>query len=98
MCVKLLFYVFIFYSLLNDHPADEMGGKPVQVRVTQGKEPAHFRQLFKGNMIIYKGGNASGFTNSGNCSEQADVALFHIRGDLYMNNKSFFIVVRYVNN
>jgi len=28
----------------------------VQVRVTQGKEPAHFRQLFLGKMIIYEGG------------------------------------------
>ena len=27
---------------------DERGGKPVQVRVVQGKEPAHFRALFKG--------------------------------------------------
>ena len=35
--------------------SDSMGGKPVQVRVTQGKEPAHFRQLFKGNMIVFKG-------------------------------------------
>ena len=34
---------------------DSMGGKPVQVRVTQGKEPAHFRQLFKGKMIVFKG-------------------------------------------
>jgi len=32
-----------------------MGGKPVQVRVTQGKEPAHFRQLFKGKMIVFRG-------------------------------------------
>ena len=30
-------------------------GKPVQVRVTQGKEPAHFRQLFKGKMIVFRG-------------------------------------------
>lgn len=93
----------IYFWLGNDSTADErgaaalltvelddsMGGKPVQVRVTQGKEPAHFRQLFKGNMIIYKGGHSSGF--SGSVSEktrqelQADVALFHIRGTNSLN-------------
>ena len=116
-----------------------MGGKPVQVRVTQGKEPAHFRQLFKGNMIVFKGtchcvyalyalfdlylfipfwysrlifnstsvqtalfcclrqflnvpsflsigGNASGFSNSSSAAvEQADTALFHIKGTTALN-------------
>jgi hypothetical protein len=63
-----------------------MGGKPVQVRVTQGKEPAHFRQLFKGRMIVFRGGNASGFANaSGQVHEQGDVALFHIKGTTAQN-------------
>ena len=65
-----------------------MGGKPVQVRVTQGKEPAHFRQLFKGRMIVFKGGNASGFSggaSSGGDSDQPDVALFHIKGTTALN-------------
>jgi hypothetical protein len=34
-----------------------------QVRVVQGKEPAHFRQLFKGKMVVHSGGKASGFKN-----------------------------------
>jgi hypothetical protein len=29
-----------------------------------GKEPAHFRGLFKGRNIIHAGGKASGFNNS----------------------------------
>jgi hypothetical protein len=62
-----------------------MGGKPVQVRVTQGKEPAHFRQLFKGKMIVFRGGNASGFSRGGDASEQADNALFHIKGTSALN-------------
>mmetsp|Transcript_17974 Transcript_17974/g.23281 ORF Transcript_17974/g.23281 Transcript_17974/m.23281 type:complete len:578 (-) Transcript_17974:333-2066(-) len=35
---------------------DELGGAPVQVRVTQGKEPQHFKMIFKGTMIIHQGG------------------------------------------
>jgi hypothetical protein len=36
----------------------------LQVRVVQGKEPVHFRSLFKGAMLIHEGGKASGFKNS----------------------------------
>jgi len=42
---------------------DSLGGSPVQVRVVQGKEPAHFRQLFKGQLVIRTGGVGSGFKN-----------------------------------
>lgn len=34
---------------------DECGGVAVQVRVVQGREPAHFLQLFKGKMITFRG-------------------------------------------
>ena len=34
-----------------------------QVRVTQGKEPLHFMELFKGKTIVHKGGKASSFKN-----------------------------------
>ena len=57
----------------------------MQVRVTQGKEPAHFRQLFKGKMVVFRGGNASGFAKSGDATEQADTALFHIKGTTALN-------------
>ncbi|KAF1327086.1 Villin-like protein, partial [Globisporangium splendens] len=61
---------------------EEMGGSPVQVRVIQGKEPAHFRALFKGKMIVHAGGKASGFANV-NDSDSYDtdgVSLFHVKG------------------
>ena len=38
-------------------------GRPVQVRVEQGKEPDHMVALFGGKMVIHKGGKASGFKN-----------------------------------
>jgi len=73
-------------ALLSVELDDSMGGKPVQVRVTQGKEPAHFRQLFKGQMVVYQGGHASGFgTGSGGREDQPDVALFHIKGTTSLN-------------
>lgn len=40
---------------------DSLGGKPVQVRVVQGKEPAHFRRLFRGRLVVHSGGVRSGF-------------------------------------
>jgi hypothetical protein len=39
---------------LSSELDDSLGGRPVQVRVVQGKEPAHFRQLFKGKMIVHQ--------------------------------------------
>jgi advillin len=65
-------------ALLTVALDDSMGGRPVQVRVTQGKEPAHFRQLFKGRTIIYKGGRSKGDGGAG--AKLDDIALFHIRG------------------
>lgn len=31
----------------------ELGGKAVQVRVTQGHEPRHFLRIFRGNVEVY---------------------------------------------
>lgn len=32
---------------------NDLGGKAVQVRVTQGHEPRHFLRIFRGNMEVY---------------------------------------------
>lgn len=66
---------------------DEMGGFPVQVMVTQGKEPAHFRQLFKGRMVIHSGGKASGFRNrrDSDTIDTDGTALFHVKGTNKLN-------------
>ncbi|CAM9791013.1 unnamed protein product, partial [Chrysoparadoxa australica] len=69
-------------ALLAKELDDEMGDLPVQVRVVQGKEPKHFRSLFKGKMIIHAGGRASGFKNS-NETDSYDtdgISLFHVKG------------------
>jgi hypothetical protein len=38
---------------------NELGGEAVQVRVMQGKEPAHFLTIFRGKMTILRGSRAS---------------------------------------
>jgi hypothetical protein len=61
---------------------DRYGGRPVQVRVVQMKEPEHFLRMFGGKMIIHSGGKASGFKNRAD-SDSYDidgVRLFHVRG------------------
>jgi hypothetical protein len=61
---------------------DEMGGAPVQVRVVQGKEPLHFRALFKGAMVIHEGGKAGAFKNvkTEDTMDTDGIALFHVKG------------------
>jgi advillin len=69
-------------ALLSAELDKDMGGSAVQVRVIQGKEPKHFRSLFKGKMVCHSGGHASGFANTG-ASDSYDVdgiALFHVKG------------------
>ena len=71
-------------ALLATKMDDDMGGRPVQVRVVQGKEPSHFCALFKGKLITHDGGKASGFSTSKQKDEADDdgISLFHIRGAL----------------
>uniref|UniRef100_A0A4D5R9Y8 Gelsolin, cytoplasmic n=1 Tax=Scolopendra viridis TaxID=118503 RepID=A0A4D5R9Y8_SCOVI len=61
---------------------DELAGKAIQVRVVQDKEPHHFLKIFKGKMIIFSGGHASGFKNVHDYDEyDADgTRLFQVRG------------------
>jgi len=43
----------------------KLSGMAVIVRVVQNKEPPHFMALFKGKMVVYEGGYASGFKSLG---------------------------------
>ena len=68
-------------ALLTKDMDDAMGGAPTQVRVTQGKEPAHFCSIFDAHMIVHSGGKGSSFKNR----EEKDsydvdgVSLYHIK-------------------
>lgn len=61
---------------------NEMGGSAVQIRVAQGHEPRHFLKIFKGKLIFFSGGHASGFKNiQDNDTYDVDgTRLFRIRG------------------
>jgi hypothetical protein len=61
------------------------------VRITQGKEPAHFVRIWRGNMVVYSGGVASGFrtiqeadAEPARADGSADAAsadrVFHVKG------------------
>jgi hypothetical protein len=69
-------------ALLAKELSDSLGGKASQVRVVQGKEPLHFRLLFKGGLVIHSGGGASGFKNikSSDSFDTDGVALFRLHG------------------
>ena len=58
-----------------------------QVRVVMGKEPSHLVRLFKGKMVVHKGGKASGFKNRTECDEYDldGVSLFHVKGTTELN-------------
>lgn len=57
---------------------DELGGAAVQVRVVQGKEPAHLMSLFGSQpMVVYRGGTS----REGGESEVADTRLFQVRAN-----------------
>ncbi|XP_069799746.1 gelsolin isoform X2 [Dendropsophus ebraccatus] len=63
-------------AFLSAQLDEELGGGPVQVRVVQGKEPAHLLSLFGGKpLIVYKGGTS----RDGGQSPDADIRLFQVR-------------------
>ncbi|XP_053328752.1 gelsolin isoform X2 [Spea bombifrons] len=63
-------------AFLSAQLDEELGGGPVQVRVIQGKEPAHLLSLFGGKpLIVYKGGTS----REGGQTSDADIRLFQVR-------------------
>ncbi|XP_067001407.2 villin-1 [Anabrus simplex] len=74
---------------------DELGGAPVQVRVVQGKEPAHFLAMFKGRMLIFNGGHASAFEGEeAKSSSIPDTFLLHVRGNANHNTRATQVDLR----
>lgn len=61
---------------------NELNGKAVQVRVVEGFEPRHLLKIFKGKMVVFSGGKASGFKNvhDHDTYDVDGTRLFRIRG------------------
>nr|AAU88242.1 ubiquitous gelsolin [Danio rerio] len=65
-------------AILGAQLDDELGGGPVQVRVVQGKEPAHLISLFGGQpMVVHKGGTS----REGGQTAPAETRLFQVRSN-----------------
>jgi len=76
---------------------DDYNGAPVQVRVTQNKEPEHFLRIFHGKMVILKGGVDSGFTSVKGVKEKkhdTEVQLFQVRGTNEYNTRAVEVISR----
>ncbi|CAG0917901.1 unnamed protein product [Notodromas monacha] len=102
---------FILYYWLGSHSSqdeqgtaalkaveldDKLGGKPVQVRVVQGKEPAHFMAIFGGKMTILSGGKASSFDGKRgkDTTGPKERLLLQVRGTSKLNTKAMEVECR----
>ncbi|GJQ68568.1 hypothetical protein Trydic_g14415 [Trypoxylus dichotomus] len=61
---------------------NDLSGAATQIRVVQGHEPKHFLHIFKGQLIIFLGGRASGFKNMKDHDTyvQDETRMFKVRG------------------
>ncbi|RDD41012.1 Advillin [Trichoplax sp. H2] len=74
---------------------DKYGGAPVQIRVEQYKEPEHMLRIFKGGMIIFLGGTASGFKNRHDPEYKVSkTRLFQVRGTADNNCRAVQVIER----
>ncbi|XP_029466978.1 gelsolin isoform X1 [Rhinatrema bivittatum] len=63
-------------AFLSAQLDETLGGGPVQVRVVQGKEPAHLMSMFDGKpLVVYRGGTS----RQGGQTEPAETRLFQVR-------------------
>lgn len=69
---------------------NKLGGRAVQVRVVQGKEPDHFLAIFGGKLIIYSGGRASSFEAQEGEQDEVlgDTYMLQVRGNANHNTKA----------
>ncbi|XP_060898711.1 advillin [Labrus mixtus] len=67
----------------------KLGGEPVQVRVTMGKEPRHFMAIFKGKMVIFEGGTS----RKGATDPEPPIRLFQVCGSDQSNTKAIEVPV-----
>ena len=75
---------------------NELGGRAVQVRVVQGKEPDHFMAIFGGKLVIYSGGRASSFEAQEGEKDEVlgDTFMLQVRGNANHNTKAVQVVLK----
>lgn len=69
---------------------NKLGGRAVQIRLIQGKEPEHFLAMFGGKLVIYSGGRASGFESQEGEKDEVlgDTYMLQVRGNAAHNTKA----------
>lgn len=73
---------------------NKLGGRAVQIRLIQGKEPEHFLAMFGGMMVIYSGGRASSFESQEGEKDDVlgDTYLLQVRGNAARNTKAIQVL------
>lgn len=89
---KYIIYIWQGEKSTNDEKAasaihavemdNGLGGVATQIRITQNNEPKHFLHIFKGKLITFLGGKASGFKNINDHDtySKGETRVFRIRG------------------
>ena len=77
---------------------NKLGGRAVQVRIVQGKEPEHFLAIFGGKLIIYSGGRASSFEAQEGEKDDVlgDTYMLQVRGNATHNTKAVQVSVHFI--
>ncbi len=75
---------------------NQLGGRAVQIRLIQGKEPEHFLAIFGGKLIIYSGGRASAFESQEGEKDDVlgDTYMLQVRGNAAYNTKAIQVHCR----
>ncbi|XP_070188427.1 advillin-like isoform X2 [Littorina saxatilis] len=73
---------------------DKYGGTPVQVRVVQYKEPAHFMAMFGGKMIVFQGGKAGWKPGEKSIDGPGDKYMLQVRGTSPQSTKAVQVDLR----
>lgn len=76
-----------YAAVLTQQVDEAYAGKPVQTRVTQGKEPGHFRALFRGGMVVFTGKRGVHLGDH-TLGDHTLGDLFHIRGTSAVNTSA----------
>uniref|UniRef100_A0A6B2KY72 HP domain-containing protein n=1 Tax=Arcella intermedia TaxID=1963864 RepID=A0A6B2KY72_9EUKA len=87
--------VLLSKEIAEKHMGD--GIKATLVRVTQGKEPGHFLNIFKGKFVVRFGGIESGFQNVQEEEDERDSKegqLFHIHGTSTLDTKAIQVPLK----
>jgi len=75
---------------------NKLGGRAVQIRVVEFKEPLHFMKIFGGKLIVFESGHVTGYQNA-HCHAQYDpniVYMFQVCGETEETTRAIQVKAR----